>query len=614
MLYPRETRTRECKDLSGIWHFQADPDGHGRSFKWFSKGLPCPILMPVPSSYNEITTDPQLRDYIGDVWYERYFYVPKDWSDRRVMLRFGSVTHSGTVWVNGEEIVRNKGGFLPFEADITNVVYYGQLNHLVVCVNNELSWEMLPPGEVSFHQDADGVSRKDLHQQHDFFNYSGIHRPVYLYTTPMTYIEDVTIKTSFEGHTGFVDYQVCISQQNPSFLSDSIVKVFLYDASGNKVAEGKGEIGKIKVQDVQLWNPGDAYLYRMSVCLYDEQHVEVDHYELNIGIRTVKVEGNSFLINGRPFYFRGFGKHEDMDIKGKGFDHALILRDFYLMEWIGANSFRTSHYPYAEEVLDIADRQGIVVISEVPAVGMLSKAVPAMGELEDVFHQEKINDKTLEHHIRVTRDMIRRDKNHPCVVMWSLANEASTMEENAEPYFRKLVDETRKLDDRPLMIVNLMLIEPKKCRVSKLFDVIGLNTYFGWYSEMANLKAASARLEQFLEDWHRTLGKPLMITEYGVDTIQGLHRQPPVMYSEEYQVSFFQAYHQVFDRLGYLKGEHVWNFADFMTKEDLVRIDGNRKGVFTRQRQPKMSAYTLKERWTAPAEISQESDGHGGRR
>ncbi|MCZ9990335.1 hypothetical protein OFQ66_10950 [Brachyspira hyodysenteriae] len=90
----------------------------------------------------------------------------------------------------------------------------------------------------------------------------------------------------------------------------------------------------------------------------------------DFGIRTVKVEGTKFLINGKPFYFTGFGKHEDSEIAGRGYNPPVIKRDFELIKWVGANSFRTSHYPYSEEIMQAADREGIVIIDEVAAVGM----------------------------------------------------------------------------------------------------------------------------------------------------------------------------------------------------------------------------------------------------
>ena len=109
-----------------------------------------------------------------------------------------------------------------------------------------------------------------------------------------------------------------------------------------------------------------------AVELWGDDDVPIDAYELPVGIRTVRVDGMRFLINGEPFYFTGFGKHEDSPVRGKGHDNAFMVHDFALMDWLGANSFRTSHYPYAEEVLEYADRHGIVVIDETPAVGINS--------------------------------------------------------------------------------------------------------------------------------------------------------------------------------------------------------------------------------------------------
>ena len=100
-------------------------------------------------------------------------------------------------------------------------------------------------------------------------------------------------------------------------------------------------------------------------------------------MRTVAVDGHRFLINGEPFYFTGFGKHEDFAVHGRGHDLAVMVHDFELLEWIGANSFRTSHYPYDEAVLDYADRHGVVVIDETAAVGLnLNTGTPILGPSE----------------------------------------------------------------------------------------------------------------------------------------------------------------------------------------------------------------------------------------
>ncbi len=590
MLYPKITATRSLLNLAGVWNFKADYQEEGYHKHWYKNGLKDYELMPVPASYNDITVEARLRDFVGDVWYEKKTIVPKQWKDENIFIRIGSASHNSKVWINGTLVKEYIGGFLPFEANITDVIKYGEENHIVICVNNELTWQTLPPGEVYYFEDAEGNKKKKQKQQHDFFNYSGIHRNVYLYTTPKSHIEDITIKTDYKDTLGLVHYEVCRNEA----LNE--VNIEVYDEDNQLVGTSTGGIGTVEIKAVKLWKPQNAYLYKFVVKTLTGDSL-VDQYELNIGVRTVKIENGQFMINNEPFYFKGFGKHEDMDVKGKGLDDAINIRDYNLLNWINANSFRTAHYPYSEEILDLADRYGIVIIGETPAVGMLGQAVPAVGELDGVFREDKINDETLKEHIRLTKEMIARDKNHPAVVMWSLSNEASVMEPKAEVYFEKLVTETRKVDDRPLINVSLMLIEPGKCKVSKFFDVIGLNLYFGWYSEKGDIDAGGKRLKKWLQDWYDAEKKPILLAEYGIDTIAGLHKEPAIMFSEEFQVEFLKAYHGVFDQLPFVIGEHVWNFSDFMTGQDIVRVDGNKKGVFTRQRQPKMAAHYLRKRW-----------------
>lgn len=198
------------------------------------------------------------------------------------------------------------------------------------------------------------------------------------------------------------------------------------------------------------------------------------------------------MINGEPFYFTGFGRHEDSPIRGKGHDDAYLVHDFQLMDWMGANSFRTSHYPYAEEVLDFADRHGIVVIDETPAVGLnfgmaslLEGKPPA-----PTFGEDGVNDETRASHAEAIRELIARDKNHACVVMWSIANEPISTEDASRQYFEPLVKLTRELDPtRPVCYASLMASVPGADKIVDLFHVACLNRYYGWYIDHGDLES-----------------------------------------------------------------------------------------------------------------------------
>nr|KAG5706849.1 hypothetical protein BaRGS_004184 [Batillaria attramentaria] len=181
--------------------------------------------------------------------------------------------------------------------------------------------------------------------QMDFFNYAGIHRHVHLYTHPTTYVDDINIVTDFKGTQGTVNYEVMLAGTNTSGVG---VKVNVLDAGGKVVSPGTGSS---ETTDTP------AYMYTL-------------------------------------------------EIRGKGLDYPLIARDFNMLKWLGANCFRTSHYPYAEEIMDQADQPN------------------NMGEAN------------VAHHKAVMEELVRRDENRPSAVIWSVANEPSSDAPGAEDYFR----------------------------------------------------------------------------------------------------------------------------------------------------------------------------------
>ncbi|MER6248872.1 beta-glucuronidase [Streptomyces griseorubiginosus] len=586
---PRATPTRDLVGLDGLWRFA--PDNRTGTEPWTAR-LDSPLEVPVPASYNDLFVDPEIRDHVGVVWYQRDVRVPRGWTGERVVLRFGSVTHAARVYVDDRLVAEHSGGYTPFEADLTGVVEPGTRFRLTVAVDNRLTNVTIPPGTVTTGPDG----RERQAYLHDFYNYAGIARPVLLYSTPSTYVDDITVVTGRDGTAGTVGYRV----ESAGTQADSVaVRVHVLDETGRTVAEGTGPEGILRIEDVTLWQPGAGYLYDLVVELAADGET-LDSYTQSVGVRTIEVRGTEFLINDEPFYFTGFGKHEDSPVRGKGHDDAYLVHDFQLMQWTGANSFRTSHYPYAEEVLDFADRHGIVVINETAAVGL---NLGVQGGLTGIpptptFAPENFGGTTRDVHAQHLRELIERDKNHPSVVMWSLANEPASNEDGAREYFEPLVELARKLDPtRPLTYSAVMFATPLNDRIGDLFDVLSINRYYGWYLFTGDLATAEGYLEQDLRGWVQRFGKPVMMSEYGADTQPGLHSVWDAPWSEEYQSDFLAMYHRVFDRIPEFVGEHVWNFADFQTSPGIHRVDGNKKGVFTRDRKPKSAAFALRRRW-----------------
>lgn len=503
MLYPKSNEARTVLSLDGLWNFQLD-EGQAEKEKWESASLPSPELVSVPASYNDQFVSEKVRDHYGWAYYQRDFEVPESLKDQRIVLRFGSVTHQARVWLNGEQIAAHKGGFLPFEIEITDKLRPGK-NQLTVACDNRVNYGTLPIGnEVGaafFGSDLPDIPA--VHQTQvkphnapnfDFFNYAGIHRPVKLYTTPSSFIEDVELVPEKKDGIWSVKCKVTAA----GTPGDDEVSIEILDEEGKCVAKGQGQECELVIDQPHLWQPGNAYLYTAKIS-YGKDQVEE-----TFGLRTIRIEGTKFLINDKPFYFKGFGKHEDCEVNGRGYSEVMNIKDLNLMKWIHANSFRTSHYPYAEEMLDLCDRMGIVVIDETSAVGL------NFGWNDEGWKKFRTHD----HHKQVIKDLIARDKNHPCVAIWSIANEPDTEKqpEQARDYFMPLYHLAHECDpqNRPVSLV-ICQNDYTRDRTAPEMDIILANRYYGWYVFSGDLDAAKQAMSHEMEYW-KGLNKPWMIS------------------------------------------------------------------------------------------------------
>ncbi|CAD5224022.1 unnamed protein product [Bursaphelenchus okinawaensis] len=326
--------------------------------------------------------------------------------------------------------------------------------------------------------------------------------------------------------------------------------------------------------------------YKITVAIRIVQNNEdIDIYTESFGFRSVEKKGNQIYVNGKQFYCYGFGMHEDYDLNGRGYSPVVMTKDLNMFEWLNANCYRTSHYPYSEERAYEADRRGIMVITETLAVAL-----------------NKFNDKMKNLHQQMISETILRDQNHPSVFAWSLANEPSAGSNGSIPYFKALADYTRTLDDRPVGIAlgvggdfgnRKELIEP--------FDFFGINHYEGWYKEMNHLEVVPDGLyDSIKSSYNAAKDKVLYLTEYGAEALPGLSNEQSAVFSEQCQKDLIEKSFKALERArteGILAGEMIWNYADFMTYPSLTRPYGNHKGVLTRQRKPKLSAYLVQERY-----------------
>lgn len=581
MLYPQQNLCRNKLDLSGIWDFQIDPGQIGECQGWHN-GLKNGRPIAVPASWNEQYED--LYNYLGLAWYVKSTYIPSNWQGECVFLRVGSACYFATVYINGVKIGSHEGGHLPFSFEITEYIHWESENTIAISVENELKPTRVPSGNMETPLLPVSSFPKTTY---DFFPFAGIHRPVVLYSVPQTYIEDIVVVTGINSSDGMLKIKVRLNIEIETQGTvqvkggDSLVKGMLFFKGG--LAESK-----LTVPNAKFWSDKSPFLYDLTV------QVEQDQYALKIGIRTISIEDGRILLNGKPVKLNGFGRHEDFIASGKGLNLPLLIKDYQLMRWVGANSYRTSHYPYSEEEMQLADQQGFLIINEIPAVSLQFE-----------------NDENIALRLRMCLQqidgLIARDLNHASVVMWSVANEPMAPKlgpvvENSpaitkgKDFLDALINRVRKLDPTRLVTIAALMGSPQAWMEN--CDVISLNRYWGWYILGGELDHALVSFEQELDAAWETWHKPVILTEFGADTVAGMHGHPDLMWTEEYQAQLIKGHLKVAAQKDYIAGMQVWGFADFAAVQSIMRVGGmNMKGVFTRTRTPKMAAHILRDFW-----------------
>jgi beta-glucuronidase len=591
-LYPQLNDSRGLRNLSGLWNFKKDPGHKGIDEKWFNS-LSDYKQIAVPGNWNEQFTD--MMRYNDWAWYETYTFIPSSWKGNRIGIRIGEASSGALVWINGKPLGQHEGGHVPFAFDISALVNWDGNNRITIRVENLDKPERL--ANKALNMRALG--------NNDYFTFSGINRDVWIYSLPSeAYIQDITVTPSFTGATG--ELKVFVEQKGDISIGKVIV-------SGDKkrieqplsFKNGKA-MASIKIPDVRLWSLADPFLYNITVVLGTESKA-IDTYSLETGVRTVAVDNKRILLNGKAVVLKGFDTNEDFPVYGGGTCGPVLVNDFELLKWTGANAVRTSFYPFNEEYYEMADKNGILVIEDSPAMGMFRNS--------DVAEMKKFEVQ----YTQYLEEMILRDKNHPSVIMWNLAveptpkpNQVSTDESKtaAHGMFSNYIKKARSLD--PTRLIMYMGINNGPSEWFDLVDVIAISRFQGWYYNLGKFDEGISKVSEELDKLHKQYNKPCMIAEFGGAAISGINAVNPEMFSEEYQLDLLKGYLAMADSKEYVPGMFISGFTDFRANQSIIRLgELNLKGVFTRERRPKMAAHYLRSQWTAKKQQT-ESSGKAG--
>jgi beta-glucuronidase len=514
--------------------------------------------LQVPGDWN--SQDERLFLYEGTVWYHREFEVDKR-PGRRYLLHFGAANYAAIAYLNGTRLGRHEGGFTPFQFDVTDTLATGR-NVVVIKVDNR--------------READGVPALNT----DWWNYGGLTRPVRLLDLPDPYLADYALwyepgEADSGGQIrGWVQRGGAAAPAADSDTGRARLSVPELGIDLSLSLDDAGRADFAIPASPDLWSPEQPKRYEVRLDYNGESVVD------RIGFRHVATRGPDILLNGEPVFLRGISIHEEApDRAGRAWSEADART---LLGWareLGCNFVRLAHYPHNEAMLRVADELGLMVWAEIPVYWTIRFDNPAVYATAE----------------RQLEEMIRRDRNRAAVVMWSLANETPGTDARLD-FLRRLAGRARALDPTRLLTAasdtqesraNLRLIRDP---IAAFVDVIGINSYCGWY---ANAPDECAALR-----WQADAGKPVIVSEFGAGALQGLHGEPDRRWTEEYQAAVYRNNLEMLENMPFLRGVSPWILKDFRSpRRPLPGIQDfwNRKGLLSETGERKQAWYLLRD-------------------
>ena len=457
LIYPLQNAYRHSVSLDGAWHFKFDQDGAS-----WEKSVPKGMQVIVPSNVHDNFIDLHDRNYTGTMWFERHVYIQKEWLGELVYLHFENIGRRAVVYVNGTEVGRHEGAFVPASFEVTRHLHYGEDNTVIVKVNNDIApYDMLGGTLV---EGVDG--QKQRVSAVPYRVPSGLCGTVHMTTAPQNRLLDVNF------HIEELCADKAVISYVASIKGNCLVTTILRDRDGRVVATGVGGNGQLVLENPHLWSIGDGYMYRVDfdVSRLGKQH---DTYSIPIGIRQVGLQDGVWNLNGKSIRLQG-GKLDIVNIPGRLSNAVVARREVQRVLSFGGNCIYTGGYVLPELLLTMADEMGLLVLDELPAAGL---GVTSIGELTNhisFYSRGDIRGRILPQHITMIRTLMQAHKNHPSIIGWSLIHEPGFVMQEDAPYFNEIVTIAGQLDPehRPLMMTVRQSVHDMSIDVIKLFDVI----------------------------------------------------------------------------------------------------------------------------------------------
>ncbi|MCM1080048.1 MAG: DUF4981 domain-containing protein [Bacteroidales bacterium] len=344
-----------------------------------------------------------VTDHNATGFYRRTFTLPDGWKEKRVFIHFDGVYSAAAVWVNGMFTGYSQGANTDAEFDITDFVKEGE-NQLSVCVYRWCDGSYL--------------------EGQDMWHLSGIHRDVYLVATPKTFVCDhyITASLSDDATNGSLNVELTVDNRDNTEETKTI-KVELLDTDGSVKATTTAHYSGSTTQTFSVtlgglsgllpWTSENPYLYTVAISQTDGNGMEEMAFSTRYGFRTIKKEGPLVYVNGKRVFFKGVNTQDSHPALGRAMDMETLLKDVTMMKQANVNTIRTSHYPRQPKMYAMFDHYGLYCMDEADVECHGNQSLTGNTTWQAAFVDRNVR-------------MVKRDRNHPSVVFWSLGNECGT--------------------------------------------------------------------------------------------------------------------------------------------------------------------------------------------
>ena len=522
--------------------------------------------------------------YRGLVLYQKTIQIDPDW--KHVFVDIPGADQHAVVLAEDRKIGEHRGAYGAFRCEIPKELLGNKEIKLRIFLTN-------------VHDE--GISPLTG----DFTVFGGLYRGVNLLVTehesffdPTYYgTSGVILRTGIDGNTGILNAEIHARTDKEAEIVAEITDPFgtlLTDVRSEEVdsestnTHASGSINcsmvlTFRISDVILWNGKTApNLYKVKM-KFVRAGETLDEVELETGFRDITINADKGLfLNGEHIKINGVAKHQDFKGCFNAVSRENIDRDFELIDEIGANSVRLSHYQHPQYTYETADKKGYLVWAEIPMLKMTDSE-----ELKADAEEQ-------------LRELILQNIHHPSIYCWGIQNEIGMFRdaEFMHEELKKMQQLSHELDPSRLVTAANLYTVKFKSKLNSVTDMIGYNIYFGWYyGEMQDYR-------DYLNRFHSERPEmPLGVSEYGVDANIRLHSEVPMVrdYSEEYQALYHETVYPIFESRDYLYGSYVWNMFDFHSglRKEGGQENINAKGLVTYDRNARKDAfYYYKAKWS----------------